>query len=266
MTDLTSMGTLGTSQFDGNSDEVKKQEVQAEQKSEEVVTEAQDAQATSDDATQATDGAAESQEETAPSVEEILTQKEEEETKKQQQTLMDEYERELQAKMDAAAGVTSSTQDSTAEANETTEAKEEETIEVPTESDSNDEIISKAKNAIEASQKIAKTYEEENERLARQNREYLIESQRKEIENEALRKQRNELIEKITTMESSYISTDDVNIRYYANLSKNIKQNSDDTTSRQALKEHLIRELQLLDPQARVSFAKQDSVEVNSTG
>lgn len=115
-------------------------------------------------------------------------------------------------------------------------------------SDDEKALIEKAKQAIEATKRVTKFYEEKNATLLAENKELKTNQLELEYEVKAQKAKIEEMANEKARMANTYIETDDVRLRHAANIRKMRKENPSDESLKLKEMDYYIDELSILAP------------------
>lgn len=115
-------------------------------------------------------------------------------------------------------------------------------------SDDEKALIEKAKQAIEATKRVTKFYEEKNAVLLAENKELKTNQLELEYEVKAQKAKIEEMANEKARMANTYIETDDVRLRHAANIRKMRKENPSDESLKLKEMDYYIDELSILAP------------------
>lgn len=115
-------------------------------------------------------------------------------------------------------------------------------------SDDEKALIEKAKQAIEATKRVTKFYEEKNAALLAENKELKTNQLELEYEVKAQKAKIEEMANEKARMANTYIETDDVRLRHAANIRKMRKENPSDESLKLKEMDYYIDELSILAP------------------
>lgn len=150
--------------------------------------------------------------------------------------------------------------------------KEETKDEVVGISNEDKELIEKAKQAIDATKRVTKFFEEKNTVLLTENKQLKANQLELEAEVKAQRDKIEEMANEKARMSNNYIETDDVRLRYAATVRKKRKENPSDESLKLKEMDYYIDELSILaphlTPEAIRQFVikKEESLDVVSWG
>lgn len=199
-------------------------------------------------------------------VEDVIKEKEQNEILAREKAIAEERENEANRKIAEQFGYR--WQD------ESTVVKEEKTIETKEIGISDDDkaMIEKAKQAVEATKRITKFYEEKHNAILSENKELKTNQLELEYENKSLRAKIEEMANENARKSNNYIETDDNRLRYVANLRKRRKENPEDSSLKSKEIDYLVDELSILAPHVtpeairQVITKKEEIIEINSWG
>lgn len=199
-------------------------------------------------------------------VEDVIKEKEQNEQLAKEKAIAEERENEANKKIAEQFGYRWQDEEP---------VKKEEVIEKEVEvgiSDDDKALIEKAKQAVEATKRVTKFYEEKHNTLLSENKELKTTQLELEYENKSLRAKIEEMANENARKSNNYIETDDNRLRYVANLRKRRKENPEDVTLKAKEIDYLIDELSILTPHVtpeairQVITKKDDVIEINSWG
>jgi len=131
-------------------------------------------------------------------------------------------------------------------------------------------LVEKAKQAIEATKRVTKFYEDKNAQILEESKKLKTDIMEADIEIKALKAKIEELSNEKASKSNNYIETDDMRIRYFSNIEKNRKKNPDDPVLKAKAMEFLVDELSMYAPhktpeEIRKFITKQEEESIDVT-
>lgn len=176
-------------------------------------------------------------------VQDVIKEKEQERVLTQEEQIAKEREEEANRKIAELYGYRWQDEEPVKEVKQ--DEKEEVKVGI---SDDEKALIEKAKQAIEATKRVTKFYEEKNAALLAENKELKTNQLELEYEVKAQKAKIEEMANEKARMANTYIETDDVRLRHAANIRKMRKENPSDESLKLKEMDYYIDELSILAP------------------
>lgn len=176
-------------------------------------------------------------------VQDVIKEKEQERVLTQEEQIAKEREEEANRKIAELYGYRWQDEEPVKEVKQ--DEKEEVKVGI---SDDEKALIEKAKQAIEATKRVTKFYEEKNAVLLAENKELKTNQLELEYEVKAQKAKIEEMANEKARMANTYIETDDVRLRHAANIRKMRKENPSDESLKLKEMDYYIDELSILAP------------------